>query len=168
MVGCEIEDEWIEILRIMGGHCIFSQRLFLFWQDVVLAELMSTQRDWIVDYHEHDSLLENRPEENLSEEEIKAAWEDYEREKQGIFQYRPYNYTPNPNFGLQAASTSAAVLPGMGQFGVPRLPFTTQISSSGESALYTFTLWCISVLWKCYNLPCQQSNHVMIIVRGWL
>ena len=34
-------------------------------------------------YHEHDCLLENKIEEQLSEEERKAAWEDYENEKKG-------------------------------------------------------------------------------------
>jgi len=56
-------------------------------QDVILAELLSTSSSshWVVNYHEHDSLLENRPEENLSEDERKAAWEEYEREKLGIY-----------------------------------------------------------------------------------
>ena len=34
-------------------------------------------------------MLENRPEENLSEEERKAAWDDYEKEKQGLINYNP-------------------------------------------------------------------------------
>ena len=49
-----------------------------------MTELLSTRKDWVVGYHEHDSLLERRPEEDLSEEERKAAWEDYEKEKMGI------------------------------------------------------------------------------------
>jgi len=54
---------------------------------VILAELLSSSLSsrWVVNYHEHDSLLENRPEENLSEDERKAAWEEYEREKLGIY-----------------------------------------------------------------------------------
>lgn len=60
----------------------------------MLAELLSNQKDWIVGYHEHDSLLEKRPEENLSEEERKAAWEEYEREKQGIISFGSVPITP--------------------------------------------------------------------------
>jgi len=50
----------------------------------MLAELLTTLKDWIVQYHEHDSLLENKLEEELSEEERKAAWEEYEQEKKGL------------------------------------------------------------------------------------
>lgn len=32
-------------------------------------------------YHEHDSLLDHKEEEELSEEERKAAWAEYEAEK---------------------------------------------------------------------------------------
>ena len=35
------------------------------------------QPNWIVNYHEHDSLLEHVFSEELSEEERKAAWDDY-------------------------------------------------------------------------------------------
>ena len=50
----------------------------------MLAELMTNYKEWIVTFHEHDSLLENIVEQELSEEEKKAAWEDYEEEKKGL------------------------------------------------------------------------------------
>ena len=37
---------------------------------------------WVVTYHEHDSLLEHVFDEELSEEERKAAWESYNAQKQ--------------------------------------------------------------------------------------
>jgi len=50
----------------------------------MLAELLTKLKDWIIQYHEHDSLLENKIEEELPEEERKAAWEEYEQEKKGL------------------------------------------------------------------------------------
>ena len=50
----------------------------------MLAELLTSLKDWIPQYHEHDSLLENKLEEELTEEERKAAWEEYEQEKKGL------------------------------------------------------------------------------------
>lgn len=35
-------------------------------------------------YHEHDSLLENKSDEELTEAERKAAWDDFENEKRGV------------------------------------------------------------------------------------
>lgn len=49
----------------------------------MFADLLREHEQWIVTYHEHDSLLENKQEEELNEEERKAAWEDYENEKKG-------------------------------------------------------------------------------------
>ncbi|XP_047739112.1 transcriptional regulator ATRX isoform X2 [Hyalella azteca] len=53
-------------------------------EDRLLAELIIRHKNWIVGYHEHDSLLENQTNEELSEEERKAAWEDFENEKKGL------------------------------------------------------------------------------------
>lgn len=46
-------------------------------------ELHASSKEWIVTFHKHDSLLENIEEQELSEEEKKAAWEDYERSRTG-------------------------------------------------------------------------------------
>ncbi|XP_052283753.1 transcriptional regulator ATRX-like [Dreissena polymorpha] len=53
-------------------------------KDHMLAEISTTNKEWIVTFHEHDSLLENVEEQKLTEDEKKAAWEDYENEKKGI------------------------------------------------------------------------------------
>ncbi|XP_063222750.1 transcriptional regulator ATRX homolog isoform X2 [Bacillus rossius redtenbacheri] len=52
-------------------------------KDRLLAELLKEHEKIIETYHEHDSLLENKEEEELNEEERKAAWDDYENEKKG-------------------------------------------------------------------------------------
>ncbi|RZB39883.1 transcriptional regulator ATRX -like, partial [Asbolus verrucosus] len=50
-------------------------------KDVLLGELLQKYEDKIYKYHEHQSLLENKEEEGLNEEERKAAWEEFENEK---------------------------------------------------------------------------------------
>ena len=53
-------------------------------QDKLLAELVLKHKDSIWKIHDHDSLLEHQVDENLTEEERKAAWEEYENEKKGV------------------------------------------------------------------------------------
>lgn len=50
-------------------------------KDRLLADLLSEQPHLIVSYHNHDSLLENRLDEGLSEAERAEAWREYEEEK---------------------------------------------------------------------------------------
>ncbi|XP_045488405.1 transcriptional regulator ATRX homolog isoform X2 [Pieris rapae] len=50
-------------------------------KDRLFAEMLKEHEQLIYKYHEHDSLLENKEEETLTEEERKAAWEDFENEK---------------------------------------------------------------------------------------
>lgn len=47
--------------------------------------MLIKHKDWIVTYHEHDSLLQNQTEEDLNEEERKAAWAEYENEREGRY-----------------------------------------------------------------------------------
>lgn len=43
--------------------------------------MLQSNKDQIACYHEHDSLLDHKEEEALSEEDRKAAWAEYEAEK---------------------------------------------------------------------------------------
>ncbi|XP_053697900.1 transcriptional regulator ATRX homolog [Sabethes cyaneus] len=62
-------------------------------KDRLFAELLKKFDPLIYKYHEHDSLLENKEEETLNEEERKAAWEEFEQEK---------NRPPVINYGVGA------------------------------------------------------------------
>ncbi|KAM8965009.1 transcriptional regulator ATRX-like [Sarcophilus harrisii] len=50
-------------------------------KDTILTELLRIHKEYIVGYHEHNSLLDHKEEEELTEEERKAAWAEYEAEK---------------------------------------------------------------------------------------
>lgn len=62
--------------ELVGDSSISSSE-----QDTILAELLQINKEYIVGYHEHDSLLDHKEEEELTEEERKAAWAEYEAEK---------------------------------------------------------------------------------------
>jgi transcriptional regulator ATRX len=49
-------------------------------KDSMFAGILNTFRQAIYRYHEHDSLLENKPDEDLSEAEKKEAWDTFEIE----------------------------------------------------------------------------------------
>ncbi|XP_043830091.1 transcriptional regulator ATRX-like [Dromiciops gliroides] len=67
-------------------------------KDTVLAELLQIHKEYIVGYHEHDSLLDHKEEEELTEEERKAAWAEYEAEKKEL----PLHFTlPNIIFSSE-------------------------------------------------------------------
>jgi len=52
--------------------------------DKLLAELIIKHKHAIWKIHDHDSLLEHQVDQEISEAERKAAWEEYENEKKGI------------------------------------------------------------------------------------
>lgn len=54
--------------------------------DRLLADLVDRHKQIIWKFHHHDSLLENKVDENLTEDERKSAWEEYENEKKGFIQ----------------------------------------------------------------------------------
>ena len=51
-------------------------------QDQLLADLSIRHKEWFGSYREHDSMLQNRPEEYLEEAEQKAIWRIFEKEKE--------------------------------------------------------------------------------------
>ncbi|KAB5571087.1 hypothetical protein PHYPO_G00220900 [Pangasianodon hypophthalmus] len=71
-------------------------------KDPFLAELLHNFKDQIVGYHEHDSLLDHKEEEALSEEERKAAWAEYEAEKKGLSMR--FNQPSYPSVGIGGSS----------------------------------------------------------------
>ncbi|XP_067327785.1 transcriptional regulator ATRX [Anolis sagrei] len=75
-------------------------------KDTILAELLQIHKEHIVGYHEHDSLLDHKEEEELTEEERKAAWAEYEAEKKGLtmrFNVPPGANAFHGNFNNQAS-----------------------------------------------------------------
>lgn len=58
-------------------------------KDVLLGEMLQKYDKIIYKYHEHQTLLENKEEECLNEEERKAAWEEFENEK--VLRKNPYS-----------------------------------------------------------------------------
>ncbi|XP_056313623.1 transcriptional regulator ATRX-like isoform X2 [Danio aesculapii] len=77
--------------------------------DEVLSQLLQSCEQLIVGYHEHNSLLDHREEEELSEEERRAAWDEYRAEKKASVQ-NPSEATPrNAIQGLQASVQNPAL-----------------------------------------------------------
>ncbi|KAM9741632.1 transcriptional regulator ATRX isoform 2-T2 [Menidia menidia] len=72
-------------------------------KDPFLAEMLQNSKDHIVRYHEHDSLLDHKEEEALSEEDRKAAWAEYEAEKKGLTMRNNYQTAFNqPDMGTSS------------------------------------------------------------------
>lgn len=59
-------------------------------KDRLFADILTQLPNLVFRYHEHDSLLENKEEETLDEDERKAAWEEYNNEKERRVQYTNY------------------------------------------------------------------------------
>ncbi|CAL9685748.1 unnamed protein product [Knipowitschia caucasica] len=53
-------------------------------KDAVLSELLQSCKDQVVSFHEHESLLDHKEDEELSEAERKAAWAEYEAESKPV------------------------------------------------------------------------------------
>ncbi|KAH9516920.1 hypothetical protein DERF_007633 [Dermatophagoides farinae] len=77
--------------------------------DRLICDIYEKHKDLIVSFHQHDSLLENRPEENLTEEERLAAWEEFQRESEPV----PTNILPTNTPNLLVNSPPQLNIPMM-------------------------------------------------------
>uniref|UniRef100_A0A2M4A3R9 Putative transcription regulator xnp/atrx dead-box superfamily protein n=1 Tax=Anopheles triannulatus TaxID=58253 RepID=A0A2M4A3R9_9DIPT len=107
-------------------------------KDRLFAELLQRFDTLIYKYHEHDSLLENKEEETLNEEERKAAWDEFEQEK---------NRPPVPAYGMGLANMGMGVGMG-GRVGGPVTSSTT----------FGFRN---DVLLKLLNMKARQDNPTL-------
>ncbi|KAL4113339.1 hypothetical protein QTP88_016979 [Uroleucon formosanum] len=73
-------------------------------KDRLMAELILKHKDLVMDILEHDSLLQNNEAEELDENDRNAAWEDYEKERDGI---HSNNVNPALIQNLNLGSTAA-------------------------------------------------------------
>ena len=73
-------------------------------QDRLLAELLDRNKAVVWGINNHDSLLENQVDQNLTEEERQSAWEEYEQEKKGVIQ---------TNIGIENTQQFGEMLQGM-------------------------------------------------------
>lgn len=77
--------------------------------DSILSKLLNKLNGIIVKYHSHDLLLQNKEDENLSEEEIQLAWDEFENEKpQGM---RSQNSTKFPCLQIGNATIDMNTIP---------------------------------------------------------
>jgi len=72
-------------------------------EDRLLAELVDKHKELVWSINNHDSLLENQVDENLTEEERKNAWEEFENEKKGM----------RTNVGMETSQQFGMMLQGM-------------------------------------------------------
>lgn len=77
-------------------------------KDRLFANILSEYPNLLYRYHEHDSLLENKEEETLDEDERKAAWEEYNTEKDRIIS----NANIQPFVGYSYQGTSRGITAG--------------------------------------------------------
>lgn len=80
-LGVKCSQSHLLILYCWYVLFVLAEFFVFYLQDTVLAELLPIHKEHIVGYHEHDSLLDHKEEEELTEEERKAAWAEYEAEK---------------------------------------------------------------------------------------
>uniref|UniRef100_A0A671M5Q3 DNA helicase n=1 Tax=Sinocyclocheilus anshuiensis TaxID=1608454 RepID=A0A671M5Q3_9TELE len=116
-------------------------------KDPFLAELLHSYKDHIVGYHEHDSLLDHKEEEALSEEDRKAAWAEYEAEKKVCSHTSPLLlYTCNDKKNIRFVSS--------------RLVFSVLLLT-----LYSFSLCSKDLIYQGRQKVMEAANALKSVPR---
>ncbi|XP_061690627.1 transcriptional regulator ATRX [Syngnathoides biaculeatus] len=140
-------------------------------KDLFLAELLQTHKDQIVCYHEHDSLLDHKEEEALSEEDRKAAWAEYEAEKKGLTMRTNYQAHPQMgasmlfshyNLGALATMTNQQLEELINQGRMKVIEATNSLKNLQRDSLED----TIAILWK--ENPALTENQVQSLALGRL
>ncbi|XP_063347901.1 transcriptional regulator ATRX isoform X1 [Pelmatolapia mariae] len=140
-------------------------------KDPFLAEMLQNNKDQIVCYHEHDSLLDHKEEEALSEEDRKAAWAEYEAEKKGMSMRTNYQTAyahadmNNPsyftyNIGALPSMTNQQLEELINQGRQKVIEATNALKSLSRESLEDI----ISRVWK--ENPALTENQVQAVALG--
>lgn len=78
--SCEVSSDLSFVFHSLTTPDYTNRPIPVLPQDSILARLLRGFPDLVFKYHEHDSLLENKMEQELSEQEKTEAWDAYERD----------------------------------------------------------------------------------------
>ncbi|WKX90821.1 hypothetical protein Q1695_009573 [Nippostrongylus brasiliensis] len=112
-------------------------------KDRLLAEILLTKKDAVVDYFQHDTLFAHVEEEKLTEEELKEAWNEYERDK-------------NMNIGR-----GGMVMSGLSTGGLGHSQLLQQVQQQIQRNQAMQHLHRDIVYVNCYNIPLMDHDTAM-------
>ncbi|KAK2911162.1 hypothetical protein Q8A67_003295 [Cirrhinus molitorella] len=112
--------------------------------DDLLAQMLQSCGQLIVSYHEHNSLLGHREEEELSEEERRAAWDEYRAEKKASVQNSNEPVPKNINQAIQSFHLQQALTSRNLAFIAKSVPSTSSLPVNQGTAKRSAT-------WSTYN-----------------
>lgn len=110
-------------------------------KDIMLADILKKHKDVIVAYHEHDSLLENKEEDEMTEEERRAAWDDFEKERfmfENELQKRRLLISAFDNQGVDLETVTREAL-AITRLNRSALPWSSYLQNKSEIPVFKIT-----------------------------
>ncbi|KAF6036546.1 ATRX [Bugula neritina] len=125
-------------------------------KDLLLADLLNSHGSLIKKVMEHDSLLENKVEEELSEAERKAAWEEFQQEKDKVLRTP---LPPPPN--AAAAASDQPSVPGVYSAAALSRVFLSEREKEGMRAAlqHRFPAMQGEDFTRLFEAQCKQVNY---------